>query len=590
MLNKIISVIMSFAMSLTGIFYTSINSVIDSASEMMFGIPYTVQAVKSDFFDEISDSDVVSVDEDSGFVDDLVAVFIDGDLGFFDKLSLFGTIGGTLIGWSAPIDLYVVRFSPMTYRQVVAKCKELEAKNGVSLAIPVSTYKTVLNGTPNDVFNDDEELVWDEINPAGSNWWLEAVQARQAWDYSDYFGKIDIGIVDAGFDLDHPEFEGRISFPSGRQSDRNYEDIHGCHVAGIIGANRNNNTGIAGLCDNSELICVDWTPELLQIWHTELAIFFGFSDVVKAGAKVVNFSLGTSGSRTDDSYNFFDYTFSPAALSLMMASLLSKGYDFVAVQSAGNGDFYTDALDASLNGHFSGINESNIFTGFYSISKSEILDRIIIVASADNDGNGNYTQSYYSNVGPVVDLAAPGDNIYSCSVNGGYTYLSGTSMSAPIVTGIAGLVWSVNPSFSGAQVAEIVCSSTESIAKINTEEDYYYDVDLYDYPMVNAKLAVEEAIRRTNVNSGTVSGNIVAADVAEIVFDGVSHTVFSDGSYSFVADEGSGIATVLDSQGNEIGSMELNVIAGEETVVPDYSFNETLEETTTQVTSSETVL
>lgn len=587
MLNKIISVIMSFAMSVTGFFYTSLNSVIDSASEMIFGIPYTAQAVKSDFFDDISDADVVTVDEDSGFVEDLVAVFIDGNIGFSEKLSFFAGCGGTLIGWSTPVDLYVLRYSPMTYKQVIAKCKTLEAMDGVALAIPVSAYKSTLNATPNDVFDTDEELVWDELSPDGSNWWLEAVQARQAWDYSDYFSKINIGVVDAGFDLDHPELDGKISFPSDRLANRNYEDVHGCHVAGIIGANKNNEVGIAGICDNSELICVDWTPELLQFWNTELAIFFGFSEVVKAGAKVVNFSLGTSGSRTDESVNFFDNLFSPAALSLMMASLLSKGYDFVAVQSAGNGDFFGDPLDASLNGHFSGINSSNIFTGFYSVSDDDILDRILVVASADNDGNGEYTQSYYSNVGSTVNIAAPGDNIYSCSSNGEYTYLSGTSMSAPVVTGIASLVWSVNPSFTGAQVKDIVCSSYDSIAKINTNVDYYYDVELYDYPMVNAKLAVEEAIRRTDGSVGTVSGKIIGAEAAEIVFDGIAHTVFSDGTYSFVASAGTDEVKIIDSIGNEIGSFELTVTAGQETSAPDYNTEEIPDEETT-VTVPET--
>ena len=126
MFNKVISVIVSFVMSFSGLFYTSINNVIDSASEMLFGVPYTVQAVKSDFFDDITDSDVVSINKDSGFVDDLVVVFIDGNVSFLEKVSLFSSCGGALVGWSAPADLYVLKYSPMTYKQVLAKCKSLE--------------------------------------------------------------------------------------------------------------------------------------------------------------------------------------------------------------------------------------------------------------------------------------------------------------------------------------------------------------------------------------------------------------------------------------------------------------------------------
>lgn len=571
MISKIISVIISFAITVTGFAYNSLSSVIDSISEMLFGIPYTVDAIKSDFFEDIKDADVIKVDGETGYVKDLLAVFVNDDMSFSEKLSLFNTCGGVLAGWCAPADLYVIRYAPMNYNQVISKCEALEKKSGVALAIPVSTYKTQSNLTPNDSFDADEiSFEWDELNPAGSNWWLEAVQARQAWDYSDFFNNINIGIVDSGFETDHPELAGRISFPSDKYAGRNRSDFHGTHVAGIIGANKNNGIGIAGICDNSKLICVDWQPDILQIWHTELAILFGFSAVVKAGAKVVNFSLGVSPSRTSDSLGIMDSVFTPAAFSLMMASLLSKGYDFVAVQSAGNGDMFGDPMNADYNGHFCAINENNAFTGFTGVSVRELLNRIIIVAGADNCGNGAYMQSAYTNVGDTVDIAAPGTDIYSSTVFGDYEYLTGTSMSAPIVTGIASLVWSVNPAFTGADVKNIVCSSTESVAAVNTELDYFYDVDLLDYPMVNAKLAVEEAIKRTDTSVGTVSGRVVDENAVEIELGGVSHTLFSDGSYKFVAKEGNGIAKVLDINGTEIGSFDVSVIAGTHTQINDY--------------------
>ena len=80
-----------------------------------------------------------------------------------------------------------------------------------------------------------------------------------------------------------------------------------------------------------------------------------------------------------------------------------------------------------------------------------------------------------------------------------------------------------------------------------------------------AKLAVEEAIRRTDITVGTVSGAVGTDGAATVEFGGISHTVFSDGSFSFVAPEGSGIAVVRNASGDEIGSFELTVIAGETT-------------------------
>ena len=310
-------------------------------------------------------------------------------------------------------------------------------------------------------------------------------------------------------------------------------------------------------------------PDTLQLWSTDISIFFGFSTLVKSGAKVINLSLGTSGSKTSNSMGLFEAVFETAATSYMMASLLSKGYDFVVVQSAGNGDFLGDPVDARNNGRFCALNEDNIFVGSKNVSASDILDRIFVVASATNNGDGTFTQSSFTNVGRSVTLAAPGENIYSSSLDGGYEYMSGTSMSAPVVTGIASLVWSVNPSFTGPQIKEILCLSTNRVAQVFTEWDYWYDVETLEYPMVNAKLAVEEAIRRTDSTVGTVTGRITG-DAAEISVDGVSHTVFSDGTYSFVAPEGVYMAEIYSADGSLAGTTEIIVIAGQTATVEDF--------------------
>lgn len=571
MLTKFVSLLMSFILPITGFFYTSVNTVIDSVSEIIFGIPYTAEAIKDDFFSEIDDGDVVSVDKNNGFIKDLVAVFIDSNLSFKEKLNLFGKTGGVVVGWSALADLYVIRFPVMNYSSVNEKCDKISGLDGVVYAMPVTTSKTVLDTTPSDPFDEFDFTVpeWDELNPQGGNWWLEAIQARQAWDYSSRFSQINIGIIDAGYDLDHPELEGKISFPSTRLALRNYQSYHGCHVAGIIGAKHNNDIGIAGICDNSKLICVDWEPTLLQLWNTELAIFFGFSELVKSGAKVINLSLGTAGSKSTDANSFWDEFIVTAAVSIMMSSLLSKGYDFVAVQSAGNGDIAGNPMNANYNGHFAALREENIMT-VNGISADEILNRVIVVASADNAGNGNYVQSGFTNVGRTVSISAPGSDVYSCSTDAGYEYLSGTSMAAPVVTGVASLVWSVNPEFSGADVKNIVCSSTESLAVVNRDVEYFYEVDLMDYPMVNAKLAIEETIKRTDSTVGTVSGKIIGEDAAEIVYKEKTYTLFSDGTYSFVAPESSGTATVLDSLGNTLGEFEISIVARGENAAGDY--------------------
>lgn len=565
MFLKIISLFMSAVISLTGFIYTSFSSFIDTLSEVIYGIPYSFEAIKSDFFGSMNDEDVVRVDENSGFINNKITVFLDEEMEFSDKVDFFANCKGVLVGWCTPADLYVLKYPAMSYDEIIEECRNLSENQGVALAMPVFASKITENKTPDDSFGEITE--WNENVPQGNNWWLEAVDARQAWDYESLFSKVDIGVVDSGFDGGHPELLGKIYFPNVKQLNRNYPSTHGTHVAGIIAAEKNNLQGIAGINSNSRLICVDWSPDGLQSWNTELAVLFGFSAVVKSGAKVVNFSLGISSGIVGTKAPWVNRVLGTAATTLVMSSLLSKGYDFVAVQAAGNGNILGYPIDASNNGHFSSVNESNIFTGFNNIEKSEILDRIIVVAAAENNGDGTFRQAPYSNVGSSVSIAAPGKDIYSLDTDSDYCTLSGTSMATPIVTAVASLVWSVNPEFKGTEIKEIVCASTDKVALINTEAEYFDNLELCDYPMVNAKLAVEEAIKRTDSTVGTLKGTVADEGVSSVEFNEKQYTVLLDGSFSFVATEGEGILNILDADGNVIRSIETAIVAGEITEI-----------------------
>jgi hypothetical protein len=115
----------------------------------------------------------------------------------------------------------------MTHDEAIAACKKIEATDGVALAMPLYLSKTSEQTTPNDPFDymfeediycSENPLVWDELHPEGRNWWLEAIRAREAWDYEAYFQPISLGVLDSGFDLEHPELEGKISFPNGKRA------------------------------------------------------------------------------------------------------------------------------------------------------------------------------------------------------------------------------------------------------------------------------------------------------------------------------------------------------------------------------------
>ena len=176
-----------------------------------------------------------------------------------------------------------------------------------------------------------------------------------------------------------------------------------------------------------------------------------------------------------------------------MAALL-EDYDFVVVQAAGNG-----AVDAKNAGMFASVTPQNcVDYGTGRTGVQEICDRIIVVAAAQQNGSG-YMVAEYSCGGGQVDIAAPGGDasgtpegdIYSCVVNG-YAALAGTSMAAPMVTAVAGLVWSANGDLTGNQVAKIVCSNTQGTAIDNPRSLRTGN----SYGMLNAKKAVEAALVR----------------------------------------------------------------------------------------------
>ena len=464
--------------------------------EELFTDALSLAVQRIGFLDEIGDDDIGFVDESAGYVKNTVLIFFDEDAGFFSRLDALRESGGITVGSMPDMELCVVQTAPTDLDGLMALCDKLNSHVAVAMAAISPAHRLENQYTPDDPFTSYYwyEEHWNESSPYGNNWWLEAIDARSAWGYSSLYEHIDIGVVDGGFDTAHEDLDGKIVFPNSKEASRNRPNSHGTHVAGIIAAESDNGVGVSGICQDSTLICVDWTPSDGQLWIPDLAVLYGFTKVVKAGAKVVNFSVGISSSIGENSKKipFIVNNFDALLYSYAMGSLISKGYDFLFVQSAGNGNDGGYAVNASQNGLFCSFKEGNVFLPFAGVSKQDLLDRVIIVGSAAVDGQ-KYVQSSTSNVGDVVDICAPGVMVYSCTTENYYTTKSGTSMAAPVVTGVASLVWAINPDLTASEVKRIVCENTVDTVEPSSER-YFEDIGYRAYPMVNAKLAVEKAI------------------------------------------------------------------------------------------------
>ncbi len=490
MITKIVSFVMSLVMSFVGL--NSVAAI--EGLKVAFNNAHSLLAERSDFIEDIDESDVSLFSESSGYIKNIALVFFEEDASFFEKISALRSIDGAVIGSLPDANLCVVATAEKNYAELNELCKAAQEHEAVALASICPVRKTQEQYTPNDpVAPEWDTEDWSEENPEGYNWWLEAIDARAAWGYSSCFNHINVGVIDSGIDTNHVELEGKVIFPSELEASRNKARHHGTHVAGIIAAKGDNETGICGLCQNSTLISVNWNAGLIEA----VSIFFGVGKVVKAGAKVVNMSLGSSGALDEDEWYWMNFMNDIEGMiySYYMGSLLNRGYDFVVVQSSGNGNGPGHPIDSGQNGSFCCVNERTALTPI-GIGKQDVLDRIIVVGACYYE-DGKYIQSDYSNVGKNVDISAPGDFIMSTVPDNDYASYNGTSMAAPVVSGVAALVWSVNPKFSGADVKKILLENTEHTAQPNEYYKFEEHLDLMDYPVVNARLAVEAALEQS---------------------------------------------------------------------------------------------
>lgn len=482
---------------------------------------------ENDTFYEPEEESISVLEDSTPYINDCVTVFFSDNATLLDKKRVVDSLDGEIVGNVDFMNEYEIKIEHSDFYEINNLCDDLMENETVEFASCSLAEKITPDYVPKDPWNftywEDDAL--DRLFTF-SNWWIKATDVDKAWDYDEYFSDINVGIVDCGFDPGHEDLEGKIVFPNGFFEKNNAPSYHGNHVAGIIGAQQDNGKGLAGIVRDGKLICVDWqaNENQGQKWNNSARIMTGFVNAVRAGAKVVNFSLGSSGT-IDNGIDRPEIVKNTQGrfYSYYVAKMLQRGYDFICCQSAGNGVYKNDkfayAVDASNNGTFCPITVDNAIKSVKGVTPQEIVDRIIVVAAAKFNGNNRFEQVEFSNGGSQVSICAPGYEIYSAYYNGdgnqynycSYSYLNGTSMAAPIVTGIASLVWSVNPSFTGAQVKHFVCDEENTKYEVADSSSRLH-LPTGTMRMVNAQLAVEAAIKETE-NYGTVTGHLEWAKI-----------------------------------------------------------------------------
>ncbi len=283
------------------------------------------------------------------------------------------------------------------------------------------------------------------------------INIKPAWNLYDSSTQerrqVIVAVIDTGIDITHPELKDAIwvnedEIPGdGIDNDGNgfiddvngwnffhnnnkvfmgKEDDHGTHAAGTIGAARGT-MGIAGITDNQyvKIMPVKALGSELGVGDEE-AVINAIRYAEANGASICNLSFGT-------------VQYYPELEKVMRES------NMLFVIAAGNGDKKGIGIDIDATPDY---------------PSSFGLENSISVANLMFDGNLAESSNYGIK---NVDIAAPGVYIVSTTSNRSYGFMTGTSMSAPMVTGVAALVYSYRTDLDLAGVKDAIVNSARKM-------------------------------------------------------------------------------------------------------------------------------
>lgn len=475
------------------------------------------------YFKDIQSEDDIEYDGDGiYYVRDQLLLTANDNIAFDDIESLALTLNAEIVGYIELTNDYQIEFNKeMTLEELNQIINELN----MNPFIEYSSLNTVIEVGETYMPQDYNENSSDNVT-----WGLEAIKAFEAWDKFDKSNEenknretVKMGLIDSSFDENHYD----LNFTYVWNNSNITTNKHGTHVAGIMAAtfdNKANDTvttnikNVSGICPKNKLYAVAIEDFALAFeYKCSLALLIGNN------VRVINISqnsgdtacfAASNGNETAKKY----FDINSKSLERFLSKLIDKGYDFLIVTSAGNTNIehFTEnkkakfGYDLDSNGSFYG-NANASYGLFLNCINSKVRDRIICVGSIGF--NNSVEELYYFDtetcIGSRVDVVAPGVNIYSTIPDNKYGLMIGTSMAAPHVSGIAGMMYSVNPNLTAEQVKNIIVSTASQ--KIKTTDGKY------SYGLVNAKAAVDKVLGVDNDIYEEKTNGIILGKVVEKV-------------------------------------------------------------------------
>ncbi|MEQ6388173.1 S8 family peptidase [Bacillaceae bacterium S4-13-58] len=279
-----------------------------------------------------------------------------------------------------------------------------------------------------------KDFIIDELSPtndieandpgAKSQWAVSYTNSNHVWPLVQQKETVYVAVVDTGVDYKHPDLKNRVALGKGYDfinddSDPMDDNGHGTHVSGIIAAEMNNGEGIVGVAGTLDVSIIPIKVLDAEGQGQSDIVAKGIEYAVDQGANIINLSLGSPGEDIDIA-NAIRYAIENGVLVVAAAGNDNQ-----------NSDSYTPAG----------------------------MDNVYTVGAI----NPLKTKARFSNYGNSVEVAAPGVKILSSVLGNQYEAWDGTSMAAPVVSGVASIMLAQNPDMNIAELASILNESAEDI-------------------------------------------------------------------------------------------------------------------------------
>ena len=334
-------------------------------------------------------------------------------------------------------------------KQVVKRMRRSDLKKLFTLLLGASALTLASGFAPIEELRRHTAalLPLKKETPTLKNWGLNNsmgdshIHAVDAWSIEEGSHNVIVAVIDTGVDPSHEALLENMWNEKGartpvfgwnfvnNQANPRDDHGHGTHVAGIIGAVTNSKTGVSGVSPHVSIMAVKYYSEAntgaVNLNNTVKAIEYA----VNHGAKIINYS-GGGPEFSEEEY-------------MAIRKAEAKGVLFVA--AAGNEHQDTDQI------------QNYYYPAAYQLSN--------IISVAATDINNNLLPS--SNWGKKrVNVAAPGENIYSTLPGGRYGHMTGTSQATAFVSGVAALLLAQNPNLTPVELKSLIKASVDGIPQL----------------------------------------------------------------------------------------------------------------------------